>query len=305
MAVDPFFGSVLGAVGNLVGGIFGNEAQRKANETAQEHAVHQQNLQQEAMMKGVTWKARDVMQAYKETGIHPLQLLGTSGPSYSPVALTQMGGSPVGESIGRAGQNISSGIHANADRALRSQALMMQEVMMNHAMERGGLENELLRTQIASEQMRMRQVGSPGMPNITPGSSPKGKGVSDSQGVTSGIGVEKQIIPDLTVMKTPSGGYVIVPSKEAKDRMEDMAGLDLQWFVRNVLQPLWSTEQGEAIAQNVLPYQGPLYRYKYNPALGEWNKVYISGDYRDPFKGERDRREFGRKLRSIEIKRPY
>lgn len=285
MAIDPFFGSVIGGISNLVGGIFEQESKRKANESAVAHAVHQQNLQQEAMLKGVTWKARDVMNAYKETGIHPLQLLGVSGPTYSPVGLAQMGGSSIGESIGKMGQNIASGIHANADRALRGQALMMQETMMNHAMERGGLENELLRTKIASERALLAQNSSPGMPVITSGASPKGKGVSDSQGSTTGFGVEKNIIPDLTVARTPSGGYVLLPSEAGKQRMEDMFGLSAQWFMRNVLQPLWSTDQGEAIANRVLPFLPPTHRWSYSPALGEWNKVPTT--YTDRFRGYR------------------
>ena len=97
------------------------------------------------------------MNAYQESGINPLALLGVQGPTYSPVTPAFIGGNPVGEGIARAGQDISRGIHATADRELRAASLALQKKSMEDAAERGGLENELLRIKILSEMQRLNQ----------------------------------------------------------------------------------------------------------------------------------------------------
>ena len=165
MALDPFFGSVLSGATSLIGGLFGGESQRKANENAKDAAEHARRQQDELAKRGITYRVRDIMNAYQESGINPLALLGVQGPTYSPVTPAFLGGNPVGEGIARAGQDISRGIHATADRELRAASIAMQKKAMDDAAERGGLENQLLRVKIASEMQRLHQMSSPPMPS--------------------------------------------------------------------------------------------------------------------------------------------
>lgn len=268
--MDPsFFGSVLSGVSNLVGGFLGNEANRKANETAQENAVHQQNLQLEAAMKGISWKARDVMNAYKETGIHPLALLGTSGPTYSPVTVSQVGGSPLGESIGRMGQDISRSINATADRELRQRAMDMQ-------MERFTLENELLKARIGSEVARTNQMSAPAMPNPMtrrPPMAVDGQGDSAIKLKQNEVtmqpqpGIEPGLQPDMGFSQTPSGELVPIPSKEFKDRAEDMSWLPFTWFWRNYARPFFDPDNHHPRGK----YAAPLGKiWTWDPLRGSW-----------------------------------
>lgn len=273
--IDPFFGSVLGAATNIVGGIMGNESRRKANELAAENAAHQLNAQMEFATKGLTWRARDAMAAYKETGLHPLAMLGVQGPTYSPTTTAFNAGSPLGEGIARAGQDISRGIHASADRELRGAAMNMQ-------MERYSLENELIRTRIASERARVMQgtnppMQSPGGDNLlipgqgdsppNPGGFIKYKPNEVTPQMTPGLEPGRQ--PDVGHVEAPGGGKVLVPGKEFHDRAEDMPGTGWQWWWRNNIGLAFDKQGREA----VLGKPAPGYEWKLNVMTGEWFQV--------------------------------
>lgn len=251
MAIDPFFGSVLAAAANIGGGLIGGGSSSAANKRVEEQAEANRQAQLTAMQHGITWRAQDVMNAYKSTGIHPLALLGVQGPTYSPVS-SAFAPSPVGESIGRAGQDIARGMHATADRDLRGAALELQRKALNDAAERGGLENDLLRVRIASEQARLVQANNPPVPD-------------------SGVnfpGVENRINPDVSLSRTPRGGYVVIPGKAVQERMEEMFGLGPEWFARN--RAWLATPEARSWVQKFLPKPPSYHEWRYNVPTGEW-----------------------------------
>lgn len=258
MAIDPFFGSVLSGAANIVGGLIGGENQRKANENARD--AHLENLarQDEYAKRGVTYRVRDVMNAYNESGIHPLALLGVQGPTYSPSSPVFLGGNPVGEGLGRAGQDISRGLHATADRELRREALGMQA-------ERYKLENDLIRAKIASEIALTNQVqNSPAVPSVgqrylIPGQGATGKLTKDDplkRVISDPINpsTEPGAVTGVRWSRTPTG-WMPIKSKDTQEGMEDDFIGNIQWNVANRLIPMvrhWVKEKFD-----VVPFPAP------------------------------------------------
>lgn len=257
MAIDPFFGSVLSAGTSLLGGLLGQESSRKANERAAEEAAHNRALQMKYAKLGVTWRAEDVMNAYQKTGIHPLALLGVSGPTFSPVTTSFMGGSPMGEGLARAGQDISRGLHATADRELRETALRFQEKAMQDAAVRGGLENELLRVRIASEAARLQQMTSPVMPSpvsnrwlvdgqntelrapVAQGRLWKDQPLKRDMADPAQPHQESAAVTSLGWLKNSDGSYTAAKSKDAQERLEDDFWGSTKHFITNTVVPMF------------------------------------------------------------------
>lgn len=132
-------GALLGAVGGLAGGLLNKSA-----------ADDQADLQKDFAKKGIQWKVADATKA----GLHPLAALGANTLSYSPVQIGDMAGplSDMGQNIGRAVEATQNG----TERAAGKLGLLQ--------LERAGLENDLLRTQIASENTKLRGQLGPPMP---------------------------------------------------------------------------------------------------------------------------------------------
>lgn len=136
-------GAILGAAGSVLSSIMGNNAAEKS-------ADKQARLQKEFAQKGVQWKVADAVKA----GLHPLAALGANTMSYSPISV----GSSVPD-LGAMGQEVGRSIEATqngSERATGKIGLLQ--------LERAGLENDLLRTQIASENARLRAQLGPPMP---------------------------------------------------------------------------------------------------------------------------------------------
>lgn len=130
-------GSVLGAAGGVLGSVLQKSAAKK-----------QYNQQVSFAQNAIQWKAADAIKA----GLHPLAALGANTVSYSPQQVGDMAGplSNMGQDIGRSIEATKNGTERSAGQIGALQ------------LERAGLENDLLRTQIASEQARLRgQVGPP------------------------------------------------------------------------------------------------------------------------------------------------
>lgn len=293
MAIDPFFGTVLSGGTRLFGGLLGSSASSKANRAAQNLAALNLKQQDDYAKRGITWRARDVMHAYGETGIHPLALLGVPGPTYSPVSTASFGGSPIGDALAGAGQDISRGLHATADRELRERATEMQGAQMKLATERGQLENELLRVRIASERARLEQTSNPAMD--TPGA----RYLVPGQGATRltkpklnevtvvdprNPGSEPGAQPDVASVNTVHGTRVFVPAKEFKERAEDFSWLPFTWFIRNYVGPIFSESMRENMRRQLPPPpKGKVWQYA--PLTGEWQLVDAPKPYTGPERG--------------------
>lgn len=239
MAIDPFFGSVLGAAGNLVGGLIGDSSSRSANRASEAQFDANLRRQDELAHHGIQYRAQDAIRAYKHTGIHPLALLGVQGPTFTPSSSVFMQ-SPLGDAVGRAGQDISRGIHATADRELRQAASSMQ-------VERYKLENELIKARIASEMARTAQMTGPSMPGVRTGYTVDGQGSTAHvrmrpQDVTrSGrSGLEPSSIPGVGYLTMPDGSRMPVKSKGATEQLEDDFFGNLKHFMLRQFGPYFN-----------------------------------------------------------------
>lgn len=234
MAIDPFFGSVLGAASNLIGGAIGHGSAQSANRASEAQFDANLRRQDELAHHGIQYRAQDVMRAYKATGIHPLALLGVQGPTFTPSSsvFTQ---SPLGDAVGRAGQDVSRGIHATADRRLRGEALDIQRIGLKQAAERGALENELLRLQISSAQQRLVQGSGPSMPspNVFPDVVSLIQGNPDAGQRHTDPGVAYR-----RFSSHPSGGLIPTMSKEYQESTEDSILDKAGFFVDQRILPM-------------------------------------------------------------------
>lgn len=260
MAIDPFFGSVLAAGANLAGGLLGSGAASDANKAAAENAAMNRQAQYEFAQYGTTWKALDVINAYKATGIHPLSLLGVAGPTYSPSSPAFVGSSGIGEAVSKMGQDISRGIYATADRQLREEARAAQVQRDALLLERGQLENQSLRLQILSQEARLRQESAPAVPTgtrflvdgqgeaatLAPRGGLEGLVKVNPLGVTAvsphGAESEPAAVSDFGwayLGRNAEGNqeWKRIPSKDIKDRIEDIPGAGWEWWFRNGVLP--------------------------------------------------------------------
>lgn len=136
-------------LGSLIGGglsLLGNAWNNTAADNAADEAW---DRQKKVLTNQIQWRVADTVKA----GLHPLAALGVN-PASGP-APAQVGG----VDLGSFGQDLGNSIEAKMDpmTKISSQAARLE-------LERGGLENELLRTQIASQRMRLAQQATPGVP---------------------------------------------------------------------------------------------------------------------------------------------
>lgn len=159
-------GALLGAAGGVLGSIFNNNSAKK-----------QMQQQVRFAKNGIQWKVEDATKA----GLHPLAALGANTMSYSPVQVGDISG-PLSDM----GQNVGRAVQAAGTDSQRAIGAVDRGLML----ERAGLENDLLRSQIASENAKLRAQLGPPMPAIA-GMSPEI--VTDpkrTSGVNMGVGIK-------------------------------------------------------------------------------------------------------------------
>jgi len=247
------------AIGGIVGGLLGKSA-----------ADNQSGIQLSSLKSGIQWRVADAQKA----GIHPLYALGAQIPTYQPV--TQPDYAAMGSTLG---QNIDNEISKHYSASGKAAA-----VMTSLQVERGQLENELLRQQI-------RNLKAPGMPPTLP--SPSDVSVIPGQGdareavrltpneIVAAAGGDPSraagAIADSQLVRSPSGGYAIVPSKDVKNSVEDMMVPEGLWSLRNI--HILSSPRNKPPLEWLPPYANT---WKWNPLVQEWRpgrKGTISGSY--------------------------
>lgn len=225
-------GALIGAAASGLGSILGKSAADKANKTQAKMAAQNIAMQKEFAQHGVRWKTEDA----KRAGLHPLAALGMQPVSFNPVSIGTT--TPDYSGVGQAGQDIGRAIDATRTGKERAGA---NNVLTKLAVERAGLENDLLRSQIAKNT----QAGQPpARPSLTDAGL-AGQGNSrdlvktnpqerESSSSTSGA-ITPAAVPEVTFGRTTSGGYSVLPSKTAKELMEDQIIPETQWAARNLL----------------------------------------------------------------------
>lgn len=230
--------ALIGAGANLLGGVMNMFQGDVARGRQADMINNQQALQREFATTGITWRARDAMRAYEESGIHPLALLGVQGPTYSPVSASFEPDRSMGNALSDAGQNISRAMLA-AETEKNRQAFAAR---LDHlTVERAALENTLLKTRIAAAQ---KDLTSPAIGPAMPVSNRwqiDGQGNSEPQffmpGAPTNLIKEKPMerspgdpgrqyqepgsVSSIGWLRNQDGTYSAVKSEDAQKRLED------------------------------------------------------------------------------------
>jgi len=304
----PLLGSVISAGASLIGSKMSADASSKAarlNAIAQANEAEaariynermydrslietqkERDLQREFAQTGIQWRSADA----KAAGIHPLAALGAQVHSYSPVSISApptmpranvspYSGASMGSGLAAAGQDISRGLHATRTEVQRDAAYA--KTIQDLGMQRMGLENELLASQI-------RKVNQPSTPPPFPtggtrlldgqGNSPlvKDDPMKRTASVPDNPSQEPAPITDIGYAASGGGGFAIVPSKDVKERVEDMSMYEVQHFIRNNLLPFISNRYF-----NPPPDKPAFGREWYiNPFTGEYRQRKIPSSHR-------------------------
>lgn len=222
-------GAAIGGIGGaLLGGSAGDGGSRDARQAQEAQEMRQMRWQEDLAKHGVRWRVEDARRA----GIHPAAALGMQPFSSSGYAstFTPEGNDNV-DFLAAAGHDISRAVHATQTQTERTES----KVLAALAVERAGLQNDLLRAQIA--KLSLGQVGPPMVDPANPGV--RNFGTSDAGRITEEAMTRTTAAPgsphqeagavtSLGFLKTPSG-YQPVPSKDAKERMEDMIVPEMAW----------------------------------------------------------------------------
>lgn len=238
-------GSLVSAGAGLIGGFLNSNSTKKANE--QNAALARENIaqQREFAQQGLTWKIDDAFR--NADRVHPIYSMGSTGPTFSPVSANFAADTGVGSAIASAGQDIGRAVNATATGKQRTDAFTVASQKL--AIEKGTLENELLRTELASKNGRLRQVSAPPFPGdnyLIPGQPSSGivdavkdKALERIRGHPDAKHMEPGAITDVGHART-SGGLFPVPGDDTKQRIEDNFYQETMHFLRNNLLPMIS-----------------------------------------------------------------
>lgn len=264
-------GPIISAGASLLGGLLGRSDAKDARAQANAHALRQEALQREFAQNGIQWKVEDA----KKAGIHPIYALGGGGASFSPVSQAFTADTALPNALASAGQDIGRAVH----KTQTAEGRMSQLSSAASALQLEGmkLDNDLKKTEIASKTARLRadQVGAP-MPAsadayLIPGQTQSGlvkpKAVEIAPSPSNAAHAEGGAHGEVGYARTVSGGYAPVPSKDAKDRNEDMLIPEALWAYRNNIMPNFSDR-----------YRKPP---PFDPGKGnEWRWSYSGQEYR-------------------------
>lgn len=222
-------GDIIGAIGNVVGGLIGSNSSEKA-------AQLNYQAQKEFAQQGVRWKVEDA----KAAGIHPLYALGANTVSFSP---SFVGDTGLASGVAAAGQNVGRAVDAMRTPAEKADAYT--KTVQALSVQRMGLENELLASQIATVKQPGSPPGLPGSNYLIPGqgqaAAPLKVTVNPLERVASSptaAHAEHGAVTDVGFLRTKTG-WMPVMSQDAKQRLEeDMIGT-LLWNIRNRLVPMF------------------------------------------------------------------
>lgn len=227
--------ALIGAGSKLIGGAMNSNEQENAN--AANAAQNQLNLayQHEANTKNIQWKVADA----KAAGLHPLAALGVSAAGGPSASIGTNANTSMGDAVSNAGQDISRAISATQSQQKRAQAY--DESLRSLDIENKSLSNELLRTRISIAKAGTPPASpSPDQAWQVPGQgdvpSVKLKPFEVTPGQPGAPWQEPGAISDVGYSRTP-GGYAILPSKEAQERMEDNWLASAAWMYRNQIIP--------------------------------------------------------------------
>lgn len=231
--------ALIGAGASIIGGLINKSSADDSRRQQEAHSLRQEALQREFAQSGIQWRVEDA----KKAGIHPIYALGSSGASYSPVSANFQADTSLGSALAQAGQDISGAMQKTQTAGGRIDAFTSAAQKLQ--LERGTLENEILKTELASKTARLNQSNGPPMPGsayLIPGQTQSGViQEQPMQRVTPGAipHQEPGATTDAGHLRT-SGGLFPVPSKDAKEKIEDNWYQETAHFIRNNMLPMIS-----------------------------------------------------------------
>jgi hypothetical protein len=289
------WGSIVGGIGSVVGGVLGLQSQKQSAANAEKLNQLNYEHQKEFAQNGIRWKVADA----KAAGLHPLAALGASTAQYTPA--TAIGDSPDWSFLADAGQSIGRAVDAKRTQQERVEQQQKQDAAFALKAENQKAENDLIRAQTASIQqdMVLRQAKAseqavrtqqqvPAMPSLgCDGSVIAGQGdatspagieakpaeivVNDPQTRTAEAGSH----PDKRWLRTSTGGYQPVRSEAAQNALEDDIVGSFRYDMRNGLANM-ANSQDNAPPRAFLPDGGRgNYFWFWDGVLGEWYPVKV------------------------------
>lgn len=255
----------------VVGGAFGLAGAKVSQDSAEDAAAANAQVQREFAQQGIQWRVEDARKA----GIHPLYALGSGGASASPVAV---GDTAMGSAIADFGQNVGRAIDATRSAPARDSSRLS-----DLQLERAALENQLLRAQIT----QVHRASNPPLPSAAAPSVLSGQGDSgyvvspvDIPATTGRGAAEAGAVPSVTWQRTDSGGLVPVMSRSSGSNSGDiLEPQTIDWWWRNRLSS-WYSGIRPPSTSDVLPPPHLLrvgrpsdYEWKWNPWHQEFRPV--------------------------------
>lgn len=254
-------GSLITGAASLLGGVFNRNAQNKANAANAAAAENNIALQREFAQSGIQWKVADA----KKAGIHPLYALGANTHSFAPVSVGQSASPSFGNALAASGQDIGRAIHATQTPSGRTDTI--SSVAQGLQLENMKLQNQLLSSKIA----QLNATPNPAMPTdgtnyLVPGQAQSGAIKPKALEVAPGVGAGNQeggAITDIGHAQTGTGLWPI-PSKDVKERIEDVTPYEWEHYFRNRIMPTF----GHRLQA---PYPAPPGKeWWYNSVMGEY-----------------------------------
>lgn len=221
----------------MLGGFLNRNAQADANAANAAAADRNIQLQKEFAQSGIQWKVADAEKA----GVHPLYALGAPTSSFSPVSIGAQPESGVATGLAQAGQDVSRAIHSTRSATQRTDAVTQTANALT--LKNMELRNQLLSVQIA--KLGADQVGPPmpttgdnnyAIPGQTSTYGIKPKPLETAPGDISTPSQEAGSVTDRGHSQTGTG-YAPYPSKDLKERIEDVLPYELEHFYRNRILP--------------------------------------------------------------------
>lgn len=173
----------------------------------------------------------------KKAGIHPLAALGATTYNPSPIQID-------GSGFAQMGQAVDSALDKARTQSERQTVTDNQAKYGQLQLQNMELQNAMLAAKIALIRSGGSTPPAPGDSYHIPGQPPSGTSVPGTvvnlphKRVGSPDGaIEPGDIPDLGFARTPTGTYAPVPSKDVKQRIEDMIVPELMWSWRNYVKP--------------------------------------------------------------------
>lgn len=206
-----------------------------------EQIARNYQTQKEFAQYGVRWRVEDARAA----GIHPLAALGYQGPSYSASVGNPYSGGPDysgANYINNMGQDISRAIMAKATASERAAAAAAQSTYDGLQLENMRLQNEGLSLENQLRTRKLANLAGPGLPPPMP--------VTEGSGAVSTVPFENTTrdpknpaadagtFSDYSWVET-DGGFVRLPSNQAKQAMEDNLVNETMWMIRNQIAPIF------------------------------------------------------------------